>query len=145
MRRMVPSLVDLCVQTAVDNVRYLGDVGETDIDLLGRILPHCSLEQLKHVEKSTEVRNSMIKLSSCSVTYPSPFLMFKFFFQGRDLSQVTDRLWKRFYQIEFGDKSLNQVVERMKQKKVTFKWKKLYEVIYQIIFWARSVNFTPLL
>ncbi|KAM3302041.1 transcription elongation factor B polypeptide 3 [Capsicum chacoense] len=100
MRRMVPSLVDLCVQTAVDNVRYLGDVGETDIDLLGRILPHCSLEQLKHVEKSTE---------------------------GRDLSQVTDRLWKRFYQIEFGDKSLNQVVERMKQKNVTFKWKKLYE------------------
>lgn len=97
---MVPSLVDLCVQTAVDNVRYLGDVGETDIHLLERVLPHCSLEQLIHVEKSTE---------------------------GRDLSQVTDRLWKRFYQIEFGEKSFNQVIERMKQRKVTFKWKKLYE------------------
>lgn len=100
MRCKVPSLVDLCVQTAVDNVRYLGDVGETDIHLLERVLPHCSLEQLIHVEKSTE---------------------------GRDLSQVTDRLWKRFYQIEFGDKSINQVVERMKQRKVVFKWKQLYE------------------
>lgn len=100
MRRMVPSLVDLCVQTAIDNVRYLGDVGETDIHLLERVLPHCSLEQLIHVENSTE---------------------------GRDLSQVTDRLWKRFYQIEFGEKSFNQVIERMKQRKVTFKWKKLYE------------------
>uniref|UniRef100_M1BGC0 Protein pof4 n=1 Tax=Solanum tuberosum TaxID=4113 RepID=M1BGC0_SOLTU len=100
MRCKVPSLVDLCVQTAVDNVRYLGDVGETDTHLLERILPHCSLEQLTHVENSTE---------------------------GRDLSQVTDRLWKRFYQIEFGDKSINQVVERMKKVKVTFKWKQLYE------------------
>ncbi|XP_015082979.1 uncharacterized protein LOC107026510 [Solanum pennellii] len=100
MRCKVPSLVDLCVQTAVDNLRYLGDVGETDTYLLERILPHCSLEQLTHVENSTE---------------------------GRDLSQVTDRLWKRFYQIEFGDKSINQVVERMKQVKVTFKWKQLYE------------------
>ncbi|KAK4369055.1 hypothetical protein RND71_012847 [Anisodus tanguticus] len=100
MRCKVPSLVDLCVQTTVDNVRYLGDVGETDIHLLERILPHCSLEQLIHVENSTE---------------------------GRDLSQVTNRLWKRFYQIEFGEKSINQVVERMKQRKVTFKWKQLYE------------------
>ncbi|KAK4714530.1 hypothetical protein R3W88_020437 [Solanum pinnatisectum] len=100
MRCKVPSLVDLCVQTAVDNVRYLGDVGETDTHLLERILPHCSLEQLTHVENLTE---------------------------GRDLSQVTDRLWKRFYQIEFGDKSINQVVERMKKVKVTFKWKQLYE------------------
>ncbi|KAK4342240.1 hypothetical protein RND71_038056 [Anisodus tanguticus] len=83
MRCKVPSLVDLCVQTAVDNVRYLGDVGETDIHLLERILPHCTLEPLIHVENSTE--------------------------------------------IEFGEKSINQVVERMKQRKVTFKWKQLYE------------------
>lgn len=64
---MVPSLVDLCVQTAIDNVRYLGDVGETDSHLLERILPHCSLEQLIHVENSTQVRNSMFRLSSYSV------------------------------------------------------------------------------
>lgn len=64
---MIPSLVDLCVQTAIDNVRYLGDVGETDSHLLERILPHCTLEQLIHVENSTQVRNSMFRLSSYSV------------------------------------------------------------------------------
>lgn len=54
--KKVPSLVDLCVQTAIDNVRYIGDVGETDIHLLERILPHCTIDQLKHIEQSTEVR-----------------------------------------------------------------------------------------
>lgn len=53
--RKIPSLVDLCVQKAVDNVRYLGDVGETDFHLLERFLPHCTVEQLMHIEDSTEV------------------------------------------------------------------------------------------
>uniref|UniRef100_A0A5B7CDH9 Transcription elongation factor B polypeptide 3 n=1 Tax=Davidia involucrata TaxID=16924 RepID=A0A5B7CDH9_DAVIN len=100
VKRKVPSLVDICVQTAVDNVRYLGDVGETDIYLLERVLPHCTVEQLMHIENSTE---------------------------GRDLSQVTDKLWKKFYELQFGAKSTNLVAERMKQKKVTFKWKQLFE------------------
>ena len=51
-----PSLVDLCVKTTIDNVRYLGDVGETDLHLLDRILPHCTFDQLMHVENSTKVR-----------------------------------------------------------------------------------------
>lgn len=55
-RKLLPSLVDLCIKTAIDNVRYLGDVGETDINLLDRILPHCTLDQLMHVEKCSEVR-----------------------------------------------------------------------------------------
>lgn len=55
-RKKIPSLVDLCVQKTIDNVRYLGNVGETDAHLLERILPHCTLDQLMHVEKSTEVR-----------------------------------------------------------------------------------------
>lgn len=54
----VPSLRDLCVQKAIDNVRYLGDVGGTDEQFLRQILPHCTVEQLKHVEDSTEVRES---------------------------------------------------------------------------------------
>lgn len=54
--RKIPSLVDLCVNKAIDNLRFLGDVGETDIHLLERILPHCTVEQLMHVEKSSEVR-----------------------------------------------------------------------------------------
>ncbi|XAR50817.1 hypothetical protein NMG60_11005263 [Bertholletia excelsa] len=100
MKRTIPSLVDLCVQTAIDNIRYLGDVGETDLHLLERILPHCTVEQLMHVENSTE---------------------------GRDLSPVTDKLWKKFYESQFGAKSVNLVIERMKQKRVSFKWKQLYE------------------
>ncbi|CAK9158912.1 unnamed protein product [Ilex paraguariensis] len=80
--------------------RYLGYVGEIDWHLLDRILPHCTVDQLIHIENSTE---------------------------ERDLSPVTDKLWKRFYEIQFGAKSTNLVVERMKQKKVTFRWKQLYE------------------
>lgn len=53
--RKTPSLVDLCVRTVIDNVRYLGDVGETDSHLLERILPHCTVDQLLHVETSTKV------------------------------------------------------------------------------------------
>ncbi|XP_044465755.1 uncharacterized protein LOC123195946 isoform X2 [Mangifera indica] len=98
--RAAPSLVDLCVKVAIDNVKYLGDVGETDLHLLERILPHCTKDQLIHVEDSTV---------------------------GRDLSPVTDALWKQFYKKDFGEKSFNIVVERMKEKKVRFGWKQLYE------------------
>jgi elongin-A len=54
--RKKPSLVDLCVQKAIDNVRYLGNVGPVDHHLLERILPHCTLDQLMHVEKASKVR-----------------------------------------------------------------------------------------
>lgn len=53
--RRIPTLVDLCVQKAIDNVRYIGDVGATDTILLERFLPHCTAEQLMHIEDSTEV------------------------------------------------------------------------------------------
>lgn len=53
--RKPPSLVDLCVETAIDNVMYLGDVGETDLDLLDRILTHCTRDQLMHVENCSKV------------------------------------------------------------------------------------------
>lgn len=55
---IVPSLVDLCVKTAIDNVEYLGDVGVTDSKFLIQILPHCTVDQLKYIEDSTEVRES---------------------------------------------------------------------------------------
>jgi hypothetical protein len=61
-RKLLPSLVDLCIKTAIDNVRYLGDVGETDINLLDRILPHCTVDQLMHIEKSSEVRRPVLSL-----------------------------------------------------------------------------------
>ncbi|WVY94592.1 hypothetical protein V8G54_033680 [Vigna mungo] len=96
----IPTLVDLCVQKVIDNVRYLGNVGYVDQHLLERILPHCTVDQLMHVEKSTK---------------------------GRDLSPITDKLWKKFFEKQFGTNSTNEVVKRMKEKKVSFKWIQLYE------------------
>ncbi|GMG98494.1 hypothetical protein Nepgr_000334 [Nepenthes gracilis] len=96
----VPALVDLCVQTAIDNVRYIGDVGETDTHLLERILPHCTVEQLMHVENMTE---------------------------GRDLSPVTNKLWRKFYEAKFGVANVNLVVERMNRHNITYSWRQLYQ------------------
>ncbi|KAK7305040.1 hypothetical protein VNO77_42939 [Canavalia gladiata] len=98
--RKMPTLVDLCVQKVIDNIRYLGNVGSVDQHLLERILPHCTLDQLRHVEKSTE---------------------------GRDLSPVTDKLWKKFFEKQFGATCTNEVIRRMKAKRVSFKWNQLYE------------------
>ncbi|KAL9243714.1 hypothetical protein vseg_017569 [Gypsophila vaccaria] len=95
-----PSLVDLCVQTAIDNVKYIGDVGATDSHLLERILPHCTVEELMHIENATT---------------------------ERDLSPVTDGLWKKFYENKFGAKSVETVEDRMTKKKVAFRWRQLYQ------------------
>ncbi|XP_068643786.1 elongin-A-like [Aristolochia californica] len=100
VEKKAPSLLKLCIQTAIDNIRYMEDVGETDIHLLKEILPHCTADQLMHIERSS---------------------------QGRDLTSVTDSLWKKFYQQHFGEESLNLVLKRMKQKQVVFKWRQLYE------------------
>ncbi|KAL4566730.1 hypothetical protein LXL04_030853 [Taraxacum kok-saghyz] len=106
--RRIPTLVDLCVQKAIDNVRYMGDVGETDQHRLERFLPHYTVEQLMHIEDATE---------------------------ERDLSPVTDNLWKNFYLLQFGAKATNVVIERMKEKRVSFKWRQLYEVTF-----TRAIN-----
>ncbi|KAI3983438.1 hypothetical protein MKX01_038858 [Papaver californicum] len=98
--RKIPTLLELCVQTTIDNVRYLRDVGETDIDLLGEILPHCKVDHLMHIEKSTI---------------------------ERDLSPVTDKLWRKFYEKHFGAESTKTLIERMNKRKVSFKWMQLYE------------------
>ncbi|KAH9620744.1 hypothetical protein KSS87_014690 [Heliosperma pusillum] len=95
-----PSLVDLCVQTAIDNVKYIGDVGATDSHLLERILPHCTVEELMHIENATT---------------------------ERDLSPITDTLWKKYYEIKFGAKNVEIVVDRMTKKRVSFKWRQLYQ------------------
>lgn len=57
LKRRVPSLVDLCVQIAIDNLKHIGDVGETDFHLLERFLSHCTVDQLMHIEDSTEVKD----------------------------------------------------------------------------------------
>jgi elongin-A len=93
-------LVDLCVEKAIDNVKYLGDVSHVDHRMLERILPHCTLDQLMHIEKST---------------------------QGMDLSPITDKLWKKFFEKQFGINCTNEVVKKMKEKRVSFTWLQLYE------------------
>jgi elongin-A len=93
-------LVDLCVEKAIDNVKYLGDVSHVDHHMLERILPHCTLDQLMHIEKST---------------------------QGMDLSPITDKLWKKFFDKQFGINCTNEVVKKMKEKRVSFTWLQLYE------------------
>jgi len=95
-----PSLVDLCIQSAIDNVQYLGDVGETDFGLLKVILAHCTSDQLLFIENSTE---------------------------GRDLSPVTDDLWQNFYARRFGEESAVLVRKRMKEKRISFKWRLLFQ------------------
>jgi len=97
---MVVSLLELCVRSAIDNLQYLGDVGETDIQLLKRILPHCNAEQLNHIETSTE---------------------------GRDLSPVTDDLWRKCYGRTFGNDAVAMVKERMSIRGIKAKWRQLYQ------------------
>ncbi|XP_062195160.1 uncharacterized protein LOC133898466 isoform X2 [Phragmites australis] len=92
------SLVELCVRTVIDNLRYVGSVDGVEIELLKRILPHCTLEQITRIESLTEM----------------------------DLSPVTDALWKRFYQRQFGEDHMNHVIKRMKHSGVHYKWKDLF-------------------
>ncbi|CAF1701062.1 hypothetical protein HID58_052316 [Brassica napus] len=101
-----PSLVDLCVRLAIDNVRYIGYVGGVDFQLLEKILQHCTLEQLMHIEDST---------------------------QDTDLSPVTNELWKRFYEKQYGAKNLSFVMEKMERSKVSFKWRELYEAKLKVV------------
>jgi len=94
------SLLELCVRSAIDNLSHLGDVGETDISLLKRILPHCNADQLMHIETSTT---------------------------GRDLSPITDELWRKCYARKFGNDAVDMVKERMANRNCKFKWKQLYQ------------------
>ena len=94
------ALDDRWVSIAIDNLDSFGDVGYLDFKFLEQVLPHCSKDQLIHIEKSTK---------------------------DKDLSPITDKLWKKFFEIEFGVKATNEVIEKMKQKKANFKWSELYE------------------
>ncbi|KAL6840807.1 hypothetical protein ACP4OV_029333 [Aristida adscensionis] len=93
------SLVELCVRTVIDNLRYVGSVDGVEMELLRRILPHCTLDQLTRIESRTEM----------------------------DLSPVTDALWKRFYRQQFGEEHLNTVIRRMKNSPKSFTWKELFK------------------
>ncbi|TVU42974.1 hypothetical protein EJB05_09401 [Eragrostis curvula] len=100
-RRKPLSLVELCLRTVIDNLRYVGSVDGVEMELLKRILPHCTLEQLTRIESRTQM----------------------------DLSPITDPLWKRFYQRQFGEDHTNGVIMKMKARPDKhYKWKDLFRV-----------------
>ncbi|KAK3022047.1 hypothetical protein RJ639_047437 [Escallonia herrerae] len=49
------------------------------------------------------------------------------FLPGRDPSSVTNELCKKFYELKFGSQNTNLVVKRMREKKASRKWRKMYE------------------
>ncbi|KAM5557337.1 hypothetical protein ABKV19_024624 [Rosa sericea] len=93
-------LNDHWVSIAIDNLDSFGDVGYLDFKFLDQVLPHCSKDQLIHIEKSTK---------------------------NTDLTPITDKLWKKFFEREFGGKATDKVIEKMKIKKVNYKWSELYQ------------------
>lgn len=51
-----------------------------------------------------------------------------------DLSPVTDKLWKKFFEKQFGINCTNEIIRRMTEKRVSFRWLQLYEVFYFYLF-----------
>uniref|UniRef100_A0A0D9X4T5 Elongin-A n=1 Tax=Leersia perrieri TaxID=77586 RepID=A0A0D9X4T5_9ORYZ len=98
-RRKPPSLLELCIRTTMDNLRYVQSVDGVEMNLLERILPHCKLEDLTRIEDNTEM----------------------------DLSPITDKMWKLFYRQQFGEDSVNLVIKRMSTSGVRYKWRNLFE------------------
>ncbi|XP_047080354.1 uncharacterized protein LOC124691122 [Lolium rigidum] len=94
-----PSLLELCVRKAIDNLRRIESVDGVDTALLRRILPHCDLEQLTRIESRT----------------------------ATDLTPVTDVLWKGFYRRQFGEEHTSRVVDRMQRAGARYKWKDLFK------------------
>ncbi|KAM5578978.1 hypothetical protein ABKV19_008992 [Rosa sericea] len=93
-------LDDRWVAIAIDNLDSFEDVGYLDFKFLEQVLPHCSKDQMIHIEKSTK---------------------------DTDLTPITDKLWKKFFETEFGVKATDEATQKMKIKKVSFKWSELYQ------------------
>ncbi|XP_047073752.1 uncharacterized protein LOC124683236 [Lolium rigidum] len=98
VERKPPSLLELSVRKAIDNLRHMESVDGVDTPLLRRILPHCTLEQLTRIESRTET----------------------------DLTPVTDVLWKGFYRRQFGEENTKHVVDRMRRSGTRYRWKDLF-------------------
>ena len=101
----------LAPEKLIDKLTHAAHVGDNrgleifaacDDEILKQVLPHCTVDQLKYVEKCLKSK-------------------------GRDLGPATDKLWKKFYERKFGVQSANVVAQRMKERKVWYKWVALYE------------------
>ncbi|KAK9984075.1 hypothetical protein SO802_033600 [Lithocarpus litseifolius] len=101
----------LAPEKLIDKLTHAAHVGDNrgleifaacDDEILKQVLPHCTVDQLKYVEKCLKSK-------------------------GRDLSPVTDKLWKKLYERKFGVQNANVVTQRMKERKVWHNWVALYE------------------
>ena len=101
----------LAPEKLIDKLTHAAHVGDNraleifaacDVEILKQVLPHCTVDQLKYVEKCLKSK-------------------------GRDLGPATDKLRKKFYERKFGVQSANVVAQRMKERKVWYKWVALYE------------------
>ncbi|XP_047080355.1 uncharacterized protein LOC124691123 [Lolium rigidum] len=97
--RKAPSLLEMCIRKAIDNLRHIQSVDGVDTALLRRILPHCDLEQLTRIKSRT----------------------------ATDLTPVTDVLWQGFYRRQFGEEHTSRVVDRMQRAGARYKWKDLFK------------------
>nr|XP_011470590.1 PREDICTED: uncharacterized protein LOC105353271 [Fragaria vesca subsp. vesca] len=88
------------VSVAINSLDSFGNVKGYDFWFLDQVLPHCNKNQLAHIENSTK---------------------------GVDLTPITDKLWKNFFKRDFGDRALDETMEKMKMKKVSFRWSELYQ------------------
>lgn len=99
-----PSLLELCIRTACENVAHIGDVGSLPTQFVSRILQSCSgVDQLRHIEV-------------CS--------------KRLDLSQVTDELWRGWFANDFGTTCAEYIMhtgERLGPANSTPKWRRLYD------------------
>lgn len=76
-----------------------GNVSDIDFSVLEKIIPQCTVGELRQVEKSSG---------------------------GRDLSPVTDKLWRKFYEQKFGPLRTDAASKRMKEN-VRYRWMELYD------------------
>ena len=92
----------LAPEKLIDKLTHAAHVGDNrgleifaacDDEILKQVLPHCTVDQLKYVEKCLKSK-------------------------GRDLSPVTDKLWKKFYERKFGVQNANVLTQRMKERKM---------------------------
>ncbi|XP_050385879.1 uncharacterized protein LOC126802309 [Argentina anserina] len=82
-------LDDGWVSVAIDNLDSLHDVGYLHFDFLKKVLPHCTKDQLIHIEESTK---------------------------DVDLTPIANNLWKKFFEREFGFKATQEAIKNANPK-----------------------------
>ncbi|GJP54893.1 hypothetical protein CLOM_g13909 [Closterium sp. NIES-68] len=100
----VESLATLCVVSLIDHRDLLGDLGDMDLSLLRPVFEHCTADQLDRIENENK---------------------------DRDFTPFTDDLWQRCYERRYGNDSVQQVQDRMRQAKVLYTWRQLYHARQQ--------------